>query len=298
MYDDILNISLDEIVGADSDDDEIKNERIDEIKRYEKLYLLKAQPDYEVDLTDIPDEKRLSLYEGVIFSGFKRYYKENLTERDYRLESTTPYQIVIGTTVLEDGAWGDMICKVVSYLLDQYPERRADIESFRCPWTKTAMFSTTKKTNFKYLDADLYVNCNHTALHSCWFIQDIMDYIGIEKSEVKMLIHRPCIAEPQELKQHIEREFKRGFKKYIIVQYEKPDDYAEKVIKNIEKYLNPMLDNISKSYPNFFLFDDVTIASGYIKKVKEIIEGNLKYDDKTKKVLYKYLKYLLNYYKL
>lgn len=125
-----------------------------------------------------------------------------------------------------------------------------------------------------------------------------MDYFGIEKSEVKMLIHRPCIAEPQELKQHIEREFKRGFKKYIIVQYEKPDDYAEKVIKNIEKYLNPMLDNISKSYPNFFLFDDVTIASGYIKKVKEIIEGNLKYDDKTKKVLYKYLKYLLNYYKL
>ena len=35
MYDDILNISLDEIVGTDSDD-EIKNERIDEIKRYEK----------------------------------------------------------------------------------------------------------------------------------------------------------------------------------------------------------------------------------------------------------------------
>ena len=70
------------------------------------------------------------------------------------------------------------------------------------------------------------------------------------------------------------------------------------VIRTIEKYLNPLLSSVSKSYPNFFLFDDAVIASGYVKKIKEVIDKSAKFEPKAKKVLNKYLNYLLAFYKL
>lgn len=58
------------------------------------------------------------------------------------------------------------------------------------------------------------------------------------------------------------------------------------------------LGSVSKSYPNFFLFDDAVIASGYVKKIKEVIDKSAKFEPKAKKVLNKYLNYLLAFYKL
>lgn len=297
MDQDIYDFSFDEIVNGD-DDNDARAERLMEIKRYEKMYLLKPQVNYNVALSEISDDERLALFDSIVFSGFRRNYVEDLTQRDYSLESCTPYQIRIGSTLLEDGSWGDILCKTVSCLLELKPEKRENIESFRCEWTKAAMFATTPKTNYKVIDANLYLNCNHTALHSCWLLQDLLEYFEIDKSSIVLLIHRPCIAERKELRVYLENEFKRGLKNYICSRSEKPNDHADKVVRTIEKYLNPILNSVSKSYPNFFLFDDTTIASGYIKKARDIISKSLKYDEKSKKILNKCLSYLFDFYKL
>lgn len=65
----------------------------------------------------------------------------------------------------------------------------------------------------------------------------------------------------------------------------------------IEKYLNPMLIKFSKSYTNFFLFDDNAILSNYVKRIREMMESDLRYDEKVKKVFNKYLDYLVKFYK-
>ena len=95
----------------------------------------------------------------------------------------------------------------------------------------------------------------------------------------------------------MEQRFKRNFAEYIKSQYNKTDEYVDKVIRSIEKYLNPMLVKISKSYTNLFLFDDNSTLYNYIKKIREMIENNYRLEAKAKKVLNKYLDYLVQYYK-
>lgn len=190
-----------------------------------------------------------------------------------------------------------MICKVVKLLLDLYPHYRDLLYDFRCEWSKAVMFANEEKTNYKEVLQGLYVNCNHTALHSCWFIQDLLDYFNVDKSKVSLLIHRPCSAEPQKVKKYIEKRFKRGFVEYLMTYHKRNKEQADKVIYVIEKYLNPMLVKISKSYTNLFLFDDKTILANYIKKIREQIASSIRLDGKAKSVLNKYLDVLVQYYK-
>ncbi len=119
----------------------------------------------------------------------------------------------------------------------------------------------------------------------------------VEKSTVCFLIHRPSGAEPQNVKEYIEQRFKRNFKDYMITCMHKTAEYADKVLQVIEKYLHPMLLKISKSYTNLFLFDDNNTMSNYIKKIKEKINENYRLEERVKKVLNKYLDYIVAFYK-
>ncbi len=252
----------------------------------------------ETLLIELFNQKKAEVFENVVFEGKRRYYIEDLTTRDYTLENTTPYQIDILGNVIEENSWGNLLCRVSNLLLKLYPEYIEKITDFRCPWTKAVMFSLEQKTNYKPIEHGLFLNCNHTALHSCWFLQDLLDYFKIDKGSIHFLIHRPCSAEPKNVKEYIEKRFKNGLIDFICSRHNKSKEYAQKVIGNIEKYLNPMLAKISKSYTNFFLFDDNATLYNYVKKVREAIAQKLNFEEKAKMVLNKYLDYLVEYYKV
>lgn len=251
----------------------------------------------ETLLVELFNAKKAEVFENVVFEGERRYYIEDLTERDYSLENTTPYQLEIFDHAIEEHSWGHLLCKTAELLLDLFPEYNEKIISFRCPWSKAQMFSLEARTNFKLLKSGVYVNCNHTALHACWFLQDLLDFFCVDKSAVSFLIHRPSSAEPKKVKDYVEKRFKRNFAEFIKSEFGKTDEYAEKVIRLIEKYLNPMLVKISKSYTNLFLFDDTATLSNYIKKIREQINSSLYFNDKAKNALNKYLDLLVKYYK-
>lgn len=251
----------------------------------------------EALLVELFNAKKAEVFENVVFEGTRRYYVEDLSERDYSLENTTPYQLDILGHVIEEHAWGLLLYRTADLLLTLFPDYKNKILSFQCQWTKAKMFTLEPKTNFKPLQNGFYINCNHTALHACWFLQDMLDFFGIEKSSVSFLIHRPSSAEPKKVKEYVEKRFKRNFTEFIKSEFGKPDEYAEKVIRMIEKYLNPMLVKISKSYTNLFLFDDKATLANYIKKIREQIATSMHFDDKAKNVLNKYLDLLLKFYK-
>lgn len=251
----------------------------------------------ETLLIELFNAKKAEVFENVVFEGKRRYYIEDLTERDYSLESTTPYQLGILDHAIEEHSWGHLLCRTAELLLDLFPERKENILFFQCPWSKTKMFTLEKKTNYKPIKGGYFLNCNHTALHACWFLQDMLDFFGIDKSTVSFLIHRPSSAEPKKVKEYVEQRFKRNFAEYLRTSYNKTEEYADKVIRAIEKYLNPMLMKISKSYTNLFLFDDNPTLYNYIKKLREMIGINFRFEDKAKRTLNKYLDYLVQYYK-
>ena len=238
-------------------------------------------------------------FERLFFLGLKRLYLEDLTQRDYSLETTTPYQFEILGKVFTDRAWGNLLYKVADCLLEAFPAYLDTILDFRCPWSKQAMFSTEKRTNYKLVRDGLYINVNHTALHSCWMLQDLLDYFQIDKSSVRLLIHRPSGAESEPVKDYIRMRFKDLFTKFLMEKYGKEQEYAEKkVIPVIEKYLNPMLKKTSKSYIDFFLFGDNQSFVNYMVRVKQMVESDPRFNDKQKKALCKYLDYLHTFYKV
>ena len=234
---------------------------------------------------------------NIVFEGRKRYYKEDLTQRDYSLENTTPYKLYIYEYVLEEGAWGELIRSLTALLISIYNIDRAILLSYKSKWSKAAMFASEKKTNYKIVDEGLYVNCNHTAIHACWFIQDLLDLFNVNKADVTLLIHRPSGAESKKIKEYLLKKAKCEFVEFLVFAYEKDKVYANKVVDNIEKYINPLLRKISKSYIDFFLFDDVLTLSNYIKKVREVIQWKMNVEEKVKKVLNKYLDYIVAFYK-
>ena len=235
---------------------------------------------------------------NIVFEGKRRYYIEDLSQRDYFLESTTPYKLEFKDYCLNETAWGELLRSLTYLLLTLYPEKGDKILDFKSPWTKQAMFATEKKTNFKLVNENLYINCNHTALHACWFLQDLLDFFQIDKKDVRLLIHRPPAAETKEVKDILEKHFKMEFVEFLKYGYEKDDEYGKGVIEKIDRYLNPMLRKISKSYTSLFLFDDFTTASSYIYKLKDLVNQTYAQNEKAQKVLTKFLKYLLEYYKL
>lgn len=248
-------------------------------------------------LVELVNQKKAEIFKNVVFEGKRRYYIEDLTQRDYFLENTTPYQFEYQGHFFEEHAWTGLICKVARLLLDLYPSYKERIVEFRCPWSKAEIFSYEPKINSKEVYSDLFINCNHTALHACWLIQDLLDYFNIDKSSVNLLIHRPCSAEPKNVKEYIEKRFVRGFVDFLVNNQKKTPEQAEKAVAIIAKYLNPLLMKISKSYTNFFLFDDNATMSNYVKKVREQISISPIFEGKSKDVLNMCLDNLVKYYK-
>ncbi len=251
----------------------------------------------ETMLIDLFNKKKAEVFKNVVFEGKKRYYIEDLAEKDYNLENTTPYQLDILGHFIEEHAWGRLLCRTTQLLLELYPKYNSEILDFSCNWTKMQIFSNEKRTNFKQIANKLYINCNHTALHSCWLLQELLDFFKIDKANVHFLIHRPSSAEPKHIQSYVEQRFKRNFANYVKIKHNKTEEYTDKMLTRIEKYLNPILAKMSKSYPNLFLFDDYTIAYNYIKKLSYKLSINLSLPTKAKTILNKYLDYMIEFYK-
>ena len=233
-------------------------------------------------------------FKNLILEGTKRYYIEDLTCKDFSLEHTAPYKISVLGTTIEKHAWGDLNCEVVKLLINTYPKQLDELLSFRCSWTKTQMFTTTHKSNHKLIQEGLFLNCNHTALHSCWLLQELLDFFGVNKAETVFLIHRAPSAEPREIREYYEKTFKLKFKEYLCVKCGKTEEEFDSILSKIEN-LNRVLEKDSKSYNNLFLFDEYWYAYNYAKKVQEKLKKN--FENRAIKSHLEALDILLQYYK-
>lgn len=219
------------------------------------------------------------VFDTIILNGAKRYYVEDLTKKDYFLEHTIPHQLTLLGETIEEHSWVGLLCKVVNILQEAKPKSHDELLSFRCSWSKKAMFSKTKLTNYRELDCGLYLCCNNTALHSCWFLQMLLDFFEVDKSTVELLIHRAPAAEKREVREAFEHKFKVEFEEYLSSVLENKDDAVEVVNLLFEK-INPMYAKTEKSYNNMFLFDDATMAYSYITKFSKPFLGQFPLKDR------------------
>ena len=245
------------------------------------------------------DEITISINgQDLLLIGKKRYYKENLFERDFSLENTTPYILRINQYEIIETAWIDMICSVASYLIMHGNKTHIELLKYKTDWSKAAIFSEEKRTSFRKVGIDIYINYNHTALHSCWLMQDLLNFFEIDLNDVEFYIHRPSSTEPKVVKNYFAKKAYREFEFFMVECKDKTAEQANKIISNIETYLNVFLRKVSKSYDDVFLFDDILTATNYINRIKEFVDKQDGISDKNKKILHKYCAYLLEFYKI
>ena len=206
-----------------------------------------------------------SIFDNIILVGAKRYYIEDLTERDYFLENTIPYQLTLFGETIEEHAWGSLLCRVVNAMLKVTPKSKTELLSFKCDWSKKVIFSETNLKNYKELECGLFLCCNQTALHSCWLLQALLDLFSVDKSTVKILIHRAPSAEKRDVRETFEHKFKVEFKDYLFENCESKEQVTE-IIDFLFEKINPIYAKSYKAYNNMFLFDDYTMAYNYIIK--------------------------------
>ena len=167
----------------------------------------------------------------------KRYYRISCTERRFDLECTNPHTLTIGDKVFKEHVWTELLENLTLYLFDQYPNKVSEAESYHTDWSKADIFSLKAKSNYRKLPCGLWLNCNHTALHSCWLVQDLLAWFQVDLNQVVFVIRRPSGAE--------EPEVQAFYRKKAIVLLNKSDLDVVVTVEEVEKHLNHKIIPIS-----------------------------------------------------
>lgn len=239
----------------------------------------------------------MELYDkyNIVLKNKQRYYVESLIERDYYLECSTPYYFSHNTKVIKEKSWVNLITKIVNYLQTNYPIEENALLNYRTDWSKSAIFSSEKRTNFAEITNGLFVNVNHTAVHSVWLIQDLLDLYRINKTDCSLVIKRPPFCEPKEIIDYVEQQMKSGFEMFLTNEKKIAKERAVKISNNI-CVLNKYLAKMSKAYNNFYLFDNLQYLSNYKAKFFKDLPKYASFNEKQIKLCHEYLDYLTEYF--
>ena len=228
----------------------------------------------------------------------KRYYEENLSSRDFSLECVTPFSFTYKGIVIEEGSWINLLPKIADLFFCLNNKSKADALGLNVSWTRQTIFSEAQKTNYKKLAGGIFLNCNMTALHSVWLIQDLLTFFDANYVDAKLIIHRPSFSEPEEVKQNLSIINKDLFGKYLnkISNFFQSD--IQIITKNIDILSEKCLPLIGKSYDNFFLFDDAVILKTYCAKSLHYLTTNNIYSYNVIKRIEVYFNYLVSFFQI
>lgn len=198
----------------------------------------------------------------------ERIYIESLTNRNFDLENTTPYSLLIDNYFeARDRAWTKIIVKALQYLQLNYPRPLEELYSFHTEWSNARVFGPEKFIqNCEFVSDNLFVSVNFTSRHALWFIQDILKLYNIDLSSCYILIHRSPSSEPKPVREYIERVVKAAFRNFLINEKKKSEMSADNIIKSLET-MNKVLAKMSPGYNNLFLFDTALVLSNYKSKL-------------------------------
>ena len=238
----------------------------------------------------------LSKKYGIVLLLNKRFYREDLTKRDFTLENTRPEYFRIVGDEFSESSWGKLLKEVADYLIKEYEPSKEDLLEMKLEWTKQKVFIESQKiSSCQLLENGLYINTNHTALHSCWVLQDLLNYFSVNLKEVELLIHRQPIAEEKEVKDFFINTNKENFKYYLINIENKSSDYYT-IVENGIKYINIFIGKYLPSYENMYLIDDSltysSIKSRVLQKMREVNFTSEKNIVTFNKIMTLYNKYL------
>ena len=154
---------------------------------------------------------------GIVYIGMQRYYIEDLNKRNFYLENCTPYYFKIGFDEFVDGSWTGLLQQISDYLIEEYDYDMEKLLDFSVQWSKQKIFTIDNKSHALYkLKNGIYLNGNHTAVHSCWFLHDLLHFFGVNIDECRLLIKKKPITESPDVKEYYKKIVKDMFYNFIV----------------------------------------------------------------------------------
>lgn len=231
----------------------------------------------------------MSLYDkyNIVLTNNERFYVESLTERNFVLDGATPIYLMVGDTYLSERSWIGLIPKIAIHFQKLNPKSPEELLEYRTPWSKTQIFTYEKKTNYSPVFDSMYINTNHTSVHSMWLIQDLIKFYNIDPNECTMLIKKPPLIEPKEVIDHV-LEYVRGHFIDFLREKKLDKETIERVTKGMD-FINKIQAKLNKNYYNFYLLDNpynvANHKSRFLKDYKKAID----WDEKQLSIAKKYL---------
>ena len=166
----------------------------------------------------------------------RRYYEYNVDEKLPLLDNTIPYYFKYKDIEIYDNRWMFLAQKLVEELDKRNPKTDDYLLSIRYSWSKTDVFSRTKKTNYLPF-RDLWLNTNHTSTHALMSIQCLLRAYDVNPSDCFLLINRHPVAEPAEIRDYIIDQERRGFSKALLAR-RFSFSRISKILSNFEVIVN------------------------------------------------------------
>lgn len=217
---------------------------------------------------------------GIIYIGNKHYYIEDLTKRDYTLENCLPLYLNIEGEEFNETTWINLLPALAEYLIEEFGPTQKELCDFSLEWSKAKIFSEDKKINSVLLSNGLYLNCNHTAQHSCWVVQDLVKYFDISLLNCKLIIRRNPKAEKKEVKDYFKNKHKEEFKSYVLFELGKDEKYYDSCIKALDSS-EKLFNKLFPTFESLYYFDDYTYFCNYKVKFLDHLKNKTSIDSKT-----------------
>lgn len=245
--------------------------------------------------------------------GLQRRYIVNTHDRQYDLDFVTPIELHVfvpyswendvepfavisnpAIAVLRSRSWVQLLKKLVLYLQSKNPKTHEELFAFKTDWSKAAIFSDYRAhDNMIEIEDRLFFSVNYTATHSSWIINDLLEFYDIHLAY--LVLHRPPVAEPEEVKNEVGRMRREEFKKFLVSNCMKSEESANTIVNNLES-INKVFARMDSSYNDLFLFDDPAMLSNYKSKFLKSLSKCTSWDETKIQTAHRYLDYLTDYY--
>lgn len=206
---------------------------------------------------------------NLILINKKRYYLLPLNEKSYIGEHTVPYKLTIGSKSFVTSSWVNLEIELFNYLYSLNPLSEETLLNATYEWSDVKPFSKVERTNFRLVDAGLYLNLNHSGARNVFAIVCILKLFNVDIEDTTLLIRKHYCVESDEVRERIASYNKALFIEYLTRKKYNPE-FIKTVVSNIEK-ANRRLVQLNSSFNDFFLFDDYQCFLTNKKQVLDFI---------------------------
>ena len=238
---------------------------------------------------------------SIVYIENERYYSFDFSENRIDLEHTTPRFLKIDGKIMEEHSWGRLIVMFCDYLIAKMNIVNDTLINFVGTWSDKPIFVPIKRSRTDFeLKCGLFVNTNHTSIHSFRLIRELLIWQNYNIRECSVVMKKSGISECKEVQEYFISQNLNYFSEFLHEEYlVEKYPLIEKHVSYLRNLDIKLTDKIMHSAYSLFLIDNLFTMSRYKYDFLEYVKCKVRLTqtqyNHLENLLNLYYKYLKNY---